>query len=94
MSETKTPVEVAAEAVRSATWAPDEERMSVQFARAALGSVDVEGLAEVLREHRIECTGPGEVTCRGCRGAGWMSWHAYHQHVAEAQKAWLTGGGA
>ena len=36
----------------------------------------------VLREHTIECTGLGEVTCRGCRAAGWMTWHAHRTHVA------------
>ena len=28
----------------------------------------------VLTEHRIECTGPGEVTCRACRDRHWMRW--------------------
>jgi hypothetical protein len=41
-----------------------------------------EQVAEILATHTIECTGPGEVTCRGCREAGWMSWYAYRQHVA------------
>ena len=36
----------------------------------------------VLREHRINCTGLGEVGCAGCRDAGWMTWHAYHTHLA------------
>lgn len=39
-------------------------------------------LTSLLGEHTIECTGPGEVTCRGCRDRGWMSWAAYHVHVA------------
>ena len=37
----------------------------------------------VLNEHRIECTGPGEVTCRGCRERGWMGWYDFHRHLAE-----------
>ena len=36
----------------------------------------------VLRVHTIECTAPGEVTCRDCRDKGWMSWSAYREHVA------------
>ena len=43
-----------------------------------------ERVVEVLTTHRIECTGPGEVTCRDCRDKGWMSWSAYRQHVADA----------
>lgn len=39
-------------------------------------------LTSLLTRHTIECTGPGEVTCRGCRDRGWMSWAAYHVHVA------------
>lgn len=37
----------------------------------------------VLAEHTIECTGLGEVSCRGCRESGWMSWSTYREHVAE-----------
>lgn len=47
-------------------------------------------LAEVLAEHAIECTGRGEVTCRGCRNQGWMSWHTYRAHVAAEQAAVLA----
>lgn len=38
--------------------------------------------AEVLAAHAIECTGPGEVSCR-CRIVRWMSWPDYHQHQAD-----------
>lgn len=41
-------------------------------------------LTDLLTEHRIECTGPGEVTCRGCREKRWMSWHTYYAHLADA----------
>lgn len=50
-------------------------------------------LTEILAEHGIECTGPGEVTCRGCRDRGWMSWSTYYAHLAEVIEAsdWLQG---
>lgn len=38
---------------------------------------------EILAVHRVECTGLGEVTCRGCRADGWMSWPKFQDHVAE-----------
>lgn len=44
----------------------------------------VEGLARVLAAHNIECTGIGEVTCRGCRDLSWMTWADYRTHVATA----------
>jgi hypothetical protein len=37
---------------------------------------------EVLKLHTIECTGPGEVTCRACRDKSWMSWFEYRRHIA------------
>lgn len=37
----------------------------------------------VLREHTIECTSLGAVTCRACRDRGWISWSEYHTHMAE-----------
>lgn len=37
--------------------------------------------APLLAEHAIECTGPGEVTCRGCRERGWMSRTSYRAHL-------------
>lgn len=52
--------------------------------------VDREALERVLATHRIECTGPGEVTCRDCRDMGWMSWSAFHGHVADAVLALLS----
>lgn len=48
-------------------------------------------IAEVLELHRIECFGPGEVSCRDCRDKGWMSTWDYVQHVAAAVSD-LTGG--
>lgn len=42
-----------------------------------------EAIVAVLRLHRIECTGPGEVTCRACRELGWMSWQLFYEHVAD-----------
>jgi hypothetical protein len=50
-----------------------------------------ERVVEVLRMHRIECTGPGEVTCGGCRERSWMSWWDYHQHIADAVLALMGG---
>lgn len=38
----------------------------------------------VLADHNIECTGLGEVTCRGCRERGWMSWSEFREHQAHA----------
>jgi hypothetical protein len=53
----------------------------------------VEVVARAGREHRVECTGFGEVTCAGCRSLGWMSWHTYHNHIAEASIAALRENG-
>lgn len=44
-------------------------------------------VVKVLRKHRVECTGLGEVTCRSCRDLGWMSWSAFYEHIADALKA-------
>lgn len=41
----------------------------------------------ILRTHMIECTGPGEVTCRCHDPAGWMSWHEHRHYVADALMA-------
>ncbi|HEY3559700.1 MAG TPA: hypothetical protein VGL05_19660 [Kribbella sp.] len=46
--------------------------------------IDREAVGQILRVHCIECTGPGEVTCRGCRGEGWMSWPEYRRHITDA----------
>lgn len=43
----------------------------------------VEALYRVDREHRITCTGPGEVTC--LQHNNWHSWQDHRRHVAEAQ---------
>lgn len=45
--------------------------------------LDREAVADVLREHTSECTGLGEVSCRGCRERGWMSWSEYRGHIAD-----------
>lgn len=58
---------------------------------APAGVIDREAVDAVLKEHTIECTGPGEVTCRGCRHAGWMSWTVYRSHVTDAVLAVLPG---
>ena len=51
------------------SWTPtDEQALAV---KAELGT------------HGVECTGPGEVTCR-CREGGWMSWSAFNEHQARA----------
>jgi hypothetical protein len=57
----------------------------------ATPAIDREALDDVLRTHTIECTGPGEVTCRGCRDSGWMSWPAYRRHVSDAILALIGG---
>jgi hypothetical protein len=41
-----------------------------------------EAVVEILADHNIECTGLGEVTCRGCREVGWMAWSQYRGHLA------------
>jgi hypothetical protein len=46
-----------------------------------------EQMVEVLSEHTIECTGPGEVTCRACRDKGWMTWGEYRVHLVDALAA-------
>lgn len=47
-------------------------------------TADRDTIIGVLAEHTIECTGVGEVSCRGCRETGWMSWTAYREHIADA----------
>lgn len=44
-----------------------------------------EVLAEVGRENAINCTGPGEVGCKGRKG--WHSWSEHRAHIAESQVA-------
>lgn len=44
----------------------------------------IERAAQILRTHRIECTGVGEVTCACRNPSDWMSPGAYFRHVAEA----------
>lgn len=51
----------------------------------------VETLVRVERENAINCTGPGEVGCKG--RSGWHSWSEHRQHVAEAQAAALVAAG-
>lgn len=46
-------------------------------------SAEREEILAVLRLHRIECTGPGEVTCRACRDRRWMTWQQYFEHLAD-----------
>lgn len=96
MSEDRTPVEVAAEAVNrlpGATWLNGRRAVKVAF-----GSVDVDGMAGVLNDHpsipwKSSPTGFICPTCRNDTIAGPNSpTHATHQ--AEAVKAWMTGGGA
>ena len=43
----------------------------------------VEVLARVAAENEINCTGLGEVGCRGL--AGWHTWHEHRRHIAELQ---------
>lgn len=104
MSETKTPVEVAAEAISD--WDPHAEgTVGVVF-----GSVDVDGLAEVLRAHRLnrwEVSGEPEpnlvhliCTCglefvmeEGVPDGAEEQLETVHEgHVAEATKRWMTNG--
>lgn len=46
-------------------------------------SAEREEILAVLRLHRIECTGLGEVTCRACRDLSWMPWQRYFEHLAD-----------
>lgn len=72
----------------------DLEEHDEHVAAMLTALVSQEALEEVLLTHNIECTGPGEVTCRGCRDRGWMSWVAYRRHIADAVLALLNGGAA
>lgn len=59
-----------------------------QFAEVAAEALLAgDWLERVLGEHRIESTGRGEVTCRGCRERGWMSGTAFRAHQAAAIRA-------
>lgn len=50
-----------------------------------------EVLARVAWENAINCTGPGEVGCRGRKG--WHSWTEHYAHVAAEQVKALTEAG-
>lgn len=83
MSET--PIERAAEALIPYSGAATNRPMQ---ARHVFESIDETDVSRVLRDHRIECTGLGEVSCR-CREGGWMTFGAFARHQAEAVKAHL-----
>jgi len=96
MTDTEqTPVRVAADAVNrlpGANWLN-----SLRAARAAFGSIDVEGLAREINRHAPSdapsVPGGSNCTCGDGPGA-WEDIEDADRHVAEAVKAWLTGGGA
>lgn len=93
MSEDRTPVEVAAEAARAAVEARAghvSTRLAQEVALAVFGSVDVDGLAEVLRDHGNDGTRGGRFAC-ACGSVFSISNDRY-AHQAEAVKAWLTNG--
>ena len=73
------------------TYALIQERLRQGLERHAVETKREEIIA-VHREHAIECTGVGEVSCRGCREAGWMSWATYREHLADAVLAILREG--
>ena len=45
-------------------------------------------LGQVARDNEINCTGPGEVGCKGRRG--WHSWSEHRAHVAQSQAELLA----
>jgi hypothetical protein len=108
MSETKTPVEVATGAVESALmdYDPVDWKDAPEIARAALGSVDVDGLAAEIGRHWLlepsHAYGGARRVTRSCNCGRtlapqhfeWRHSQEMTQHEAEAVKAWLTGGGA
>jgi hypothetical protein len=61
-----------------------QETLAAHPAGSGAPVADPYRVMEVLKLHTIECTGPGEVTCRACRDKSWMSWFAYRKHVADA----------
>ncbi|GAA3218026.1 hypothetical protein ACFP63_08760 [Oerskovia jenensis] len=44
-------------------------------------------VAELLGQHRIECTGMEGVTCRACREHGWMPMRTFAAHLSEVLAA-------
>lgn len=44
-------------------------------------------VAEMLGQHRIECTGMEGVTCRACRDRRWMPMRTFATHQAEVLAA-------
>lgn len=62
---------------------------AAKLVASAAPQVDREAVGRAIADHRIECTGLGEVTCRECRDKGWMSWAAFHAHVTDAVLAAL-----
>ena len=108
MSETRTPVEVAAEvgplAYTQAMTDPTVPHVWRHVVSTVFGSVDVDGLAaEIGRHWLMEPSGayggprPVERSCNCGRVLApqyfeWRHSQEMTQHEAEAVKAWLTGG--
>jgi hypothetical protein len=94
MSATKAPVEVAARVLHDRIYtgfarpewehrSPEHQQIFLEDASAAFGSVDVDGLARVLRGTPPEAWVTVDESTRA-------RWHAEAERVI----AWLTGGGA
>lgn len=44
----------------------------------------IEQAEQIIRTHRIDCTGLGEVACTCRNPSGWMSWSDYYRHITQA----------
>lgn len=92
MSDTETPIEAGARALRDGRHEAKKRGQDTwefaDMARVVFGSVGVEGLAEVLRAH-IRLRPPyGDCSC----GYEVPLGHPFSEHEAEAVIAWLGGG--
>lgn len=112
MTDTETPIEAGARALHDRTYAGLDvglwERRTevgrerfVGDAGAVFGSVDIEGLAEVLIQHRDYrewddglATGGFACRCGTEVETGLRPDPEFRRHQAEAVVAWLMGGGA
>ena len=103
MSETRTPVEVAAEDLRSLYLRDQNDPISAwtEDAQTVFESVDVGGLAGVLQKHEPDVTSYDAGDIHGCAGCDWTvpigadwdaRWSDFYAHQGEALKCWLTNG--
>lgn len=81
------PIEEAAEVLNTRHLHVDMHARRQEAIIAGRSLLNVEQMARVLAEHRIECTGLEGVTCRACRADGWMPSSTFARHQAEAIRA-------